>query len=124
MRGNRRRDTKPEMALRKVLHAAGRRYRVDHRIDTPDGSVRTDIVFTRQRLAVFVDGCFWHGCPAHGSRPRSNPAYWNAKIARNRARDRRQTEALTAAGWRVVRVWEHESQEEALARVDAAILAS
>src|SRR4051812_19874264 len=99
MRGNRRRDTTPERAVRSALHARGWRYRVDLRIDTREGvRTRPDLVFTRSRLAVFVDGCFWHGCPDHGSRPVSNASYWAAKLKSNRERDERQTRALVADG--------------------------
>ena len=69
--------------------------------------VRPDFVFKRARLAVFVDGCFWHGCPRHGTRPKANAAFWRRKIAGNRARDRRVNRALQRAGWRVLRIWEH-----------------
>jgi DNA mismatch endonuclease (patch repair protein) len=86
--------------------------------------VRPDIVFTRSRVAVFVDGCFWHGCPDHGEIPVANREFWASKIAATRDRDRRQTTALTHAGWTVVRVWEHEPPEEALARVVAAVRSS
>lgn len=108
MKANRRRDTKPELALRRLLHAAGYRYRVDYRIDLPDGSrVRPDIVFTKRKVAVFVDGCFWHGCPEHGTQPKSNQGYWGPKLARNQERDRRNTAQLVMGGWDVVRFWEH-----------------
>jgi len=109
MRGNRRRDTLPELRLRRALHALGLRYRVDYPVMTPSGRVRVDVAFPRRRLAVFVDGCFWHGCPEHGTKPRQNPQYWDAKIARNRERDRRNAEGLREMGWTVVRVWEHEA---------------
>jgi DNA mismatch endonuclease (patch repair protein) len=86
----------------------GLRYRVDYPIPVHGRRPRVDIVFTRQRLAVFVDGCFWHGCPSHGGRPKQNSGYWTAKIARNQERDIEQSERLTAAGWTVLRFWEHE----------------
>lgn len=121
----RRRDTKPERLLRSALHARGHRYRVDHRLDLPDGRVRPDIVFTRRRVAVFVDGCYWHGCPDHGRRPNiKNAAYWGSKLQGNVDRDRRADSALEAAGWTVVRVWEHEPVDEAAARVEEALTAS
>jgi DNA mismatch endonuclease, patch repair protein len=115
MRGNRRRDTKPEKALRSALFSLGLRYRVDHPVSLPGQSraIRPDIVFTRARLAVFVDGCFWHGCPDHGTRPRKNSQYWDAKLARNHDRDRRYDELLESVGWTVIRFWEHESPHEA-----------
>lgn len=116
MKANRRRDTKPELALRRLLHAAGYRYRVDYRIDLPGGSrVRPDIVFTKRKVAVFVDGCFWHGCPEHGTRPKTNQGYWGPKLARNVERDRHNTQHLESAGWTVVHVWEHEAPQTAYA---------
>lgn len=108
MLGNRRRDSTPERRLRSLLHAGGLRFRVDFPISVPGRRpIRPDIVFTRARIVVFVDGCFWHGCPEHGKPPRTNSRYWDAKIAINRTRDREQTAALEQAGWSVVRVWEH-----------------
>lgn len=104
----RRRDTKPEVALRSALHRLGYRFRVDRRLDLPLARVRPDIVFGRRKLAVFIDGCFFHGCPDHGRRPNiKNAAYWTPKIAGNQERDRRADLALTDAGWTVVRLWEH-----------------
>ena len=107
MRANRRRDTGPELALRRGLHARGLRYRVD--VPLPfDRRRRADIVFPRLRVAVYVDGCFWHGCPDHGPTPRSNTDFWLAKIARNRARDADTDVRLEAEGWTVLRYWEHD----------------
>ena len=106
MRANRRRDTGPELRLRSALHALGLRFRVDRRPD-PAIACRADIVFSRRRVAVFIDGCYWHGCPAHYVTPSTNRAYWTAKIEGNRRRDAATTTAIEAAGWRVVRVWEH-----------------
>ena len=118
MKANRRSDTKPELALRRALHALGYRYRKDLRLDLADGvRVRPDIVFTARRVAVFVDGCFWHCCPDHGSQPASNTWYWEPKLRRNVERDRAADAALGAAGWTVVRLWEHESLEGAIAAV-------
>jgi DNA mismatch endonuclease, patch repair protein len=116
MQGNRKRDTRPELALRSELHRRGLRYR----IDTEPLDVlrcRADIVFRRHRVAVFVDGCFWHGCLEHGTSPRTNAPYWGAKIARNVERDRFNDAELSAAGWTVVRVWEHEVPAEAAERI-------
>lgn len=107
MRANRGRDTGPEMAVRRALHARGLRYRVDHPLPF-DRRRRADIVFTRAKVAVFIDGCFWHGCPEHGTTPRTNTAFWAAKIARNRERDEDTTGRLEALGWTVLRFWEHE----------------
>lgn len=121
MQANRRRNTRPELALRSALHRAGFRYRCDFRIDLPGGRVRPDIVFTRKRVAVFVDGCFWHCCPEHGSKPSVNQSYWSPKLARNVERDARNTVWLTEAGWTVVRIWEHEDVASAMERVAAAL---
>jgi len=121
MRANRRTDTKPELALRRALHSRGYRYRKDYRLDLDGGKrVRPDIAFTARRVAVFVDGCFWHCCPEHGSKPAVNVGYWDPKLRRNVERDRAADTALLAAGWAVVRVWEHESIEIAVAAVLAA----
>jgi DNA mismatch endonuclease (patch repair protein) len=124
MRANRRSDTKPELALRRALHKQGYRYRKDYRLDLTDARVRPDIAFTARRVAVFVDGCFWHCCPEHGTQPAANTWYWEPKLAKNVARDRAADLALVAAGWRVVRVWEHESLEAAVAAVVAALAGS
>ena len=119
MRANRRTDTKPELALRSALHRQGYRFRKDFRLDLDGGArVRPDIAFTGRRIAVFVDGCFWHVCPQHGRDPAVNESYWSPKLRRNVERDRAADAALDAAGWRVVRVWEHEPLEAALAAVD------
>ena len=116
-----RRDTVPELALRRVLHRRGLRYRV-HRRPLPNLARQADIVFTRAKVAVFVDGCFWHGCPEHGQREhRTNGWYWPNKIAANKDRDRDTDERLRAAGWVAVRVWEHEDPDEAADRVAGAI---
>lgn len=108
MRANRRTDTKPEVELRRALHRLGYRYRKDLRLDLGGRRVRPDIVFTARKVAVFVDGCFWHACPEHGRQPRTNEWYWAPKLRRNVERDRAADAALAAAGWRVVRLWEHE----------------
>jgi DNA mismatch endonuclease (patch repair protein) len=121
MRGNRRTDTKPELALRAALHAMGYRYRKDFRLDLPSRRVRPDIAFTRRKVAVFVDGCFWHACPDHGTSPRNNEWYWSPKLAGNVARDRAADAALAQAGWTVVRLWEHVSLDDAVAAVVAAV---
>lgn len=122
MRANRRRDTGPERALRSLLHAAGLRYRVDYPVRPSGGRiVRPDIVFTRSAVAVFVDGCFWHSCPLHASRPATNRDYWDPKLAGNRDRDERTTRALRADGWTVLRFWEHEAPEAAAQAVIAAV---
>jgi DNA mismatch endonuclease (patch repair protein) len=124
MRRNPRRDTRPEVALRKELHARGLRFRKDLLLRSPSRTVRPDVVFTRTRVAVFVDGCFWHCCPEHGTQPRSNSRYWAPKLARNVARDRAVDEALSSDGWIVVRGWEHESAGEIADRVERALTAA
>lgn len=125
MRANRRADTKPEMALRRALHSQGLRYRKDYRLDlAPGARVRPDIAFTARRVAVFVDGCFWHVCPQHGTQPAANTWYWQPKLLRNVERDRAADAALTAAGWEVVRIWEHEPVAAAVAAVTDALLRS
>lgn len=107
MQSQRARDTAPELALRRLLHAHGLRYRVDYS-PLPGLRRRADVVFTRARVAVFVDGCFWHSCPEHGNRPRANPSWWAAKLARTSVRDADFDQQLALAGWAVVRAWEHE----------------
>lgn len=116
MQANRRRDTGPELALRRALFALGHRYRVDYQA-LPSLRRRADIVFTPAKLAVFVDGCFWHSCPRHGSIPKSNIDYWIPKLARNVQRDRETNRALDEAGWSVIRIWEHEDPGLAATRI-------
>lgn len=120
MRSNRATDSLSEVLVRRALYARGLRYRKNHRIGI---SVRTnaDIVFSRARVAVFVDGCFWHACPAHGDLPVSNRDFWRAKFDRNRARDRRVNDSLRNEGWHVIRIWEHEDVAEAVLRVEQAV---
>ncbi len=122
MRANRRTDTKPELALRRALHRLGYRYRKDYRLDLESGRrVRPDIAFTARKVAVFVDGCFWHACPEHGSKPRANEWYWGPKLIRNVERDRVTDAALILAGWTVIRLWEHVPLDEAVATVITAL---
>lgn len=121
MQSNRSRDTKPELAVRRLLHAAGLRYRVD-RAPVVGLRRRADIVFPRERLAVFVDGCYWHGCPEHGTSTfHTNAEFWSKKIATNVARDRDTTARLNEAGWQVVRVWEHVPPSEAAVQIESAV---
>jgi DNA mismatch endonuclease, patch repair protein len=122
MRANRRTDTKPELALRHALHRLGYRYRKDHRLDLAGGRrVRPDIAFTARKVAVFVDGCFWHACPEHGSKPRANEWYWGPKLIKNVERDRINDAALILAGWTVIRLWEHVPLDEAISTVVTAL---
>jgi DNA mismatch endonuclease (patch repair protein) len=123
MQSNRRSGTKPERALASELHRRGRRFRRDVYWKDEDAGVRTyiDIVFTARCVAVYVDGCAWHGCLEHPFAPKTNSAYWASKIDRNAARDRRIDAALRKAGWTVLRVWEHEDVVPAADRVEAAL---
>ncbi|HEX5526863.1 MAG TPA: very short patch repair endonuclease [Solirubrobacterales bacterium] len=115
------RDTTPELALRSELHRRGLRFRVDH---PPVSGVRTraDIVFPREKVAVYVDGCFWHSCPDHGTMPKANADFWGPKLARNQERDREINEALADENWTVVRIWEHEDHLDAADRVERVVL--
>jgi len=120
MRAQRRRDTAPEVALRRELHRRGARFFVDR---APLRSLRrrADLVFPRKKVAVYVDGCFWHSCPQHATSPKTNAQWWADKLAANVVRDRDTDARLAAAGWRVVRIWEHEDPTEAADRVQAAL---
>jgi DNA mismatch endonuclease, patch repair protein len=113
MQANRSRDTKPELRLRRAIHAHGLRYRV---AAPPIPGVRrtADLLFTRAKIAVFVDGCFWHGCPEHHTVAKTNAEFWAEKVEGNRRRDRETDRMLGEQGWLVIRVWEHESQEAAV----------
>jgi DNA mismatch endonuclease (patch repair protein) len=116
MQANKGRDTKPELALRSAVHTLGLRYRVSTR---PLPAIRrtADMVFTRARVAVFMDGCFWHGCPEHHTKSATNAAYWAEKVRRNRERDAETDRLLAEAGWHVIRIWEHEDPCQAAVRV-------
>jgi len=116
MQGNRRRDTRPELAVRQAAHALGLRYRVDAR-PLSDLNRRADLVFTRAKVAVFVDGCYWHGCPEHHTAAKTNAAYWGPKISGNRGRDAETDQLLREAGWVTVRIWEHEDARKAAERI-------
>jgi DNA mismatch endonuclease (patch repair protein) len=120
MQGNRSRDTGPEVALRKLLFAQGLRYRVAYKPISGE-RITVDIAFPGPRVIVLVDGCFWHGCPEHHRAPKTHSDYWDAKLARNRARDTRVTQVLEGAGWTVLRFWEHEPPDQVATQVAARI---
>ncbi len=121
MRSNRGRDTSLELRVRRELHRRGLRYRVDV---APLAGLRSraDIVFIRKRIAVYLDGCFWHGCPTHGVIPIAHSGYWTPKLARNQERDAEATHALEDAGWTVLRFWEHEDTNGVVSTIEAAVL--
>ncbi|WP_460960347.1 very short patch repair endonuclease [Parasphingorhabdus pacifica] len=116
MQANKGRDTKPELALRRAVHALGLRYRVSMR---PLPAIRrtADMSFSRAKVAVFMDGCFWHGCPEHHTQSATNSEFWAEKVRRNRERDRETDRLLVEAGWSVIRVWEHEDPQVGAARI-------
>lgn len=116
----RRRDTRPERELRSELHRLGLRFRL-HRPIVPGVRRQADVVFGPARVAVFVDGCFWHGCPIHGTAAKANADFWRDKIATNKKRDADTDARLAAAGWKVLRVWEHEEPVDAARRIARAV---
>ncbi|MFG2554968.1 very short patch repair endonuclease [Streptomyces sp. NPDC048581] len=120
MQAIRSRDTKPEKLVRSLLHAQGLRYRVAAK-PLPGIRRTADIVFRPAKLAVFIDGCYWHGCPQHYVPPKTNPGYWSDKVARNMARDRDTDEQLRAAGWTVLRFWEHDPAEDCAIKIAATV---
>jgi DNA mismatch endonuclease, patch repair protein len=120
MRSNRARDTGPERAVRSGLHRKGLRFRV-HQPVIPGSRRRTDIVFPSVRVAVFIDGCFWHGCPVHGTMPKSNREFWEGKFQVNRERDRDTDHLLRDLGWTVLRFWEHAEVEEVVSEIEAVV---
>lgn len=122
MRANRKTGSVPEVRLRSALHRRGLRFRKNLLLRLGAVRVRPDVVFPARKVAVFVDGCFWHRCPEHGVSPRSNPAYWREKLDGNVARDMRVTAQLQALGWVVIRVWEHVDPEDAVAAIAASLL--
>jgi DNA mismatch endonuclease (patch repair protein) len=122
MQGNRNRDTTAEINVRRLVHAQGLRYRVNAR---PEADLRctADLLFPRARVAVFVDGCYWHGCPQHFTMPATNTAYWKRKIGRNQERDGETTAKLEERGWTVLRFWEHEPPASVARRVEQVVRA-
>jgi len=120
MQRQRQKDTSAEIAIRSLLHQRGFRYRVNYPL--PGLRRRADIAFLTERVAVMVDGCFWHGCPDHGTWPKANAEWWREKIQRNMQRDRDTNRILAAAGWVVVRIWEHEEPIDAADSVVTALL--
>lgn len=121
MRSNRHRDTGPELAVRSLLHARGLRYRVDLPMKIGDVRIRPDVVFPRKRVAIFIDGCFWHCCPEHQSLPATNTSYWLPKLRENVERDAFQSKLLRKAGWRVLRFWEHEEPNDVAAAIEQVV---
>jgi DNA mismatch endonuclease (patch repair protein) len=114
------RDTAPEVAVRRLLHASGLRYRVN--VPVPGMPRRTiDIVFPKAKIAIFLDGCFWHGCPQHATHPKANAEWWRTKLDKNMARDAETTEHLAAEGWTVLRFWEHESAESVASHITTTV---
>lgn len=120
MQAIRSRDTKPERLIRKLVHANGLRYRVAAK-PLPDLRRTADLVFRPAKVAVFIDGCYWHGCPEHYVSPKTNSGYWSEKVAGNVARDRDTDERLTAAGWLVLRFWEHQSSDACALSIISAV---
>ncbi|MFF0507179.1 very short patch repair endonuclease [Streptomyces fimicarius] len=120
MQAIRSRDTKPERLIRRLVHANGLRYRVAAR-PLPDLRRTADMVFRPAKVAVFIDGCYWHGCPEHYVSPKTNPGYWSEKVARNVARDRDTDKQLSAAGWLVLRFWEHQSSDACALSIISAV---
>jgi DNA mismatch endonuclease (patch repair protein) len=120
MQQQQRRDTRPELELRRALHAAGLRYRVERPV-IPGMRRRADVVFGPAKVAVFVDGCFWHMCPQHATAPKANADWWREKLERNRQRDRDTDRLLLGQDWLPVRVWEHEDMAEAAGRIAAIV---
>lgn len=120
MQSTRQKNTAAEMSIRRAIHRMGLRYRI-HIEPVPGLHRNADIVFSKQRVAVMIDGCFWHGCELHGSQPKTNAAFWSRKIEDNKRRDRDTDERLRADGWRVIRIWEHEDPQQAAERIASTV---
>jgi DNA mismatch endonuclease (patch repair protein) len=114
-------DTKAELAIRQALHAMGYRFRKDYPLSLGGKLIRPDIAFTKRRVAIFVDGCYWHSCPIHGQVPATNSAFWREKLSSTTERDRMQDQLLRHAGWQVLRIWEHEESQAAVAAIIAVL---
>lgn len=121
MQSNKGRDTQPELSLRRAVHALGLRYRVDSSLPLPGLRRRADLTFTKARVAVFLDGCFWHGCPEHFTTAKANAEFWREKVRRNRERDQETDRALRKLGWVSIRIWEHEDPQAAAERIEAVV---
>ncbi|EXF25971.1 DNA mismatch repair protein Vsr [Nesterenkonia sp. AN1] len=121
MRANRGRDTKPELLVRRALHARGWRFRVNYRPLASDRRRSVDIAFTRRKVVVLIDGCYWHGCPLHFIMPKTNQGYWSKKISGNRTRDVETSRLLVDEGWTVLRYWEHDRVEDVLLDIERAL---
>ena len=121
MVANRRRDTKPELVVRRELHRRGLRFRVDYPV-LPRR--RADIAFPKRRIAVFIDGCFWHDCPEHGTASKANAEFWAAKLVANKTRDRDTDLRLGEVGWTVLRFWEHEDTEDVVSTIETTVRAA
>lgn len=117
MQANRGRDTAFELRVRREVHRRGMRYRVDY-APSPEVRSRADLVFPRFRVAVYLDGCFWHGCALHGASPKTNSEFWSRKFERNRQRDLEVSDALEARGWTILRFWEHETPYLIASRIE------
>lgn len=120
MQSNRGRDTAPEMRVRSALHREGLRFR-KHVRPVPELRCTADVVFRPERLAVFIDGCYWHSCPVHATYPKNNGEWWRQKLDRTRERDGRNATVLGEAGWHVLRVWEHENLDDVVQRIMEAL---
>ncbi len=121
MQAQRERDTAPELHVRRAVHRLGLRYRVDAPLPLPGARRRCDLLFSGPQVAVFVDSCFWHACPEHGTWPKANADWWQEKLLRNRERDRDTDARLRSEGWKVIRVWEHEDHERAALRIERVV---
>lgn len=121
MKANKKTDTVPEKMIRSELHKRGYRFRKNYQIKDSEIHCHVDIVFPRRKIAIFVDGCFWHACPRHGNLPGHNQNYWQKKLERNKVRDQQNTYGLSNRGWKVIRIWEHEETETALSKITKAL---